>query len=56
MRSGIEKLGLEFIDVDLRWGVPSKDSNGETTNSWECCRPGLPCPSRRIPLIIGHAC
>jgi hypothetical protein len=30
-------LGLEFVDVDLRWGVPAKDANGETANSWEYC-------------------
>jgi WD40 repeat protein len=34
----IERLGLEFFDVDLRWGVPAKDANGETANSWEYCR------------------
>ena len=33
-----ERLGLEFFDVDLRWGVPAKDADGETANSWEYCR------------------
>lgn len=38
LRERIEQLGLEFFDVDLRWGVPEKDANGETANSWEYCR------------------
>ena len=39
LRERVEQLGLEFFDVDLRWGVPAKDANGETANSWEyCCR------------------
>ena len=38
LRERVERLGLEFFDVDLRWGVPAKDVNGETANSWEYCR------------------
>ena len=38
LRERCERLGLEFFDVDLRWGVPAKDANGETANSWEYCR------------------
>jgi WD40 repeat protein len=38
LRERVEQLGLEFFDVDLRWGVPAKDANGETANSWEYCR------------------
>jgi len=38
LRERIERLGLDFFDVDLRWGVPAKDANGETANSWEYCR------------------
>jgi len=38
LRERVESLGLEFFDVDLRWGVPAKDANGETANSWEYCR------------------
>jgi hypothetical protein len=34
----VEPLGLEFFDVDLRWGVPANDLDGETANSWEYCR------------------
>jgi hypothetical protein len=32
LRERLERLGLEFFDVDLRWGVPAKDVNGETAN------------------------
>ena len=28
----LESIGLEFVDIDLRWGVP------EGTNSWTYCR------------------
>jgi hypothetical protein len=38
LRERVEQLGLEFFDVDLRWGVPAKDANGETANPWEYCR------------------
>jgi hypothetical protein len=38
LRERVERLGLEFFDVDLRWGVPAKDADGETANSWEYCR------------------
>lgn len=38
LRERVEQLGLEFFDVDLRWGVPAKDANGETANSWEYCQ------------------
>jgi hypothetical protein len=38
LRERIEQLGLDFFDVDLRWGVPEKDASGETANSWEYCR------------------
>src|SRR5947209_19958335 len=29
LRERVEQLGLEFFDVDLRWGVPDKDVDGE---------------------------
>ena len=38
LRERVEQLGLEFFDVDLRWGVPAKTLDGETANSWEYCR------------------
>jgi WD40 repeat protein len=38
LRERVEQLRLEFFDVDLRWGVPAQDANGETANSWEYCR------------------
>lgn len=38
LRERLELLGLDFFDVDLRWGVPDKDANGEEANSWEYCR------------------
>jgi hypothetical protein len=38
LRERVEQLGLEFFDVDLRWGVPAKTLDGETANSWEYCK------------------
>jgi len=38
LRERCEELGLEFFDVDLRWGVPEKGIDGERANSWEYCR------------------
>ena len=29
LRERVEQLGLEFFDVDLRWGVPAKDLSGD---------------------------
>ena len=33
LRERVEQLGLEFFDVDLRWGVPAKTLDGETACS-----------------------
>jgi WD40 repeat protein len=49
LRERVERLGLEFFDVDLRWGVPEKDVNGETANSWEYCRQWI---DRVEPLFV----
>jgi nephrocystin-3 len=38
LRERVESLGLEFFDVDLRWGVPETGVDGEKANSWEYCR------------------
>ncbi|MBN1571325.1 MAG: DUF4062 domain-containing protein, partial [Acidobacteria bacterium] len=38
LRERCERLGLEFFDVDLRWGVPEKGVDGEQANSWNYCR------------------
>ncbi len=50
LRERLERLGLEFFDVDLRWGVPEKDANGETANSWEYCKKWI---ERVEPFFIG---
>ncbi len=34
LRERVERLGLEFFDVDLRWGVPARDANGETAKGY----------------------
>jgi hypothetical protein len=49
LREQLENMGLEFCDVDLRWRVPVKDLNGETTNSWEYCRQWI---ERVVPFFV----
>jgi nephrocystin-3 len=50
LRERVEQSGLEFFDVDLRWGVPAKDLNGETANSWEYCQQRI---DRVEPFFLG---
>ena len=38
LRERVERLGLEFFDVDLRWGVPERGVDGERANSWAYCK------------------
>jgi hypothetical protein len=38
LRERLEALGLDFFDVDLRWGVPRAGSDGERANSWAYCK------------------
>lgn len=38
LRERLERLNLEFYDVDLRWGVPEKGPDGEIANSWAYCK------------------
>ncbi len=50
LKERLEKLGLEFYDVDLRWGVPRRGADGEKTNSWEYCKKWI---NRVKPFFIG---
>ncbi len=54
LRERVERLGLEFLDVDLRWGVPAKDLNGETANSWESCRQWIDWVEPFFVCILGQ--
>src|SRR5438067_8985739 len=38
LRERLDRLGLEFYDVDLRWGIPQTDAQGERANSWAYCK------------------
>lgn len=38
LRDRVERLGFEFFDVDLRWGVPQEGHDGERANSWAYCK------------------
>jgi len=46
LRERVEQLGLEFFDVDLRWGVPAKDANDEPPTSGNTAGNGLTAWSR----------
>jgi Domain of unknown function (DUF4062)/NACHT domain len=38
LRERLDHLGLEFYDVDLRWGVPETGWDGERANPWQYCK------------------
>jgi hypothetical protein len=38
LRQRLDRLGLEFYDVDLRWGVPETGWDGERANPWQYCK------------------
>jgi WD40 repeat protein len=38
LRERVERLGLELVDVDLRWGVPKTNVDGELANPWDYCK------------------
>jgi hypothetical protein len=38
LRERLARLGLEFFDVDLRWGVPETGEDGERANPWAYCK------------------
>lgn len=56
LREHVEQLGLEFFDVDLRWGVPAKTLDGETANSWEYCRQWIDRVEPFFVCILGQCC
>lgn len=54
LRERTERLGLEFFDVGLRWGVPAEDLNGETANSWEYRRQWIDRVEPFFVFILGQ--
>ncbi|MGB8295735.1 MAG: DUF4062 domain-containing protein [Polyangia bacterium] len=38
LRERIARLGFDFFDVDLRWGLPLKGIDGERANAWTYCK------------------
>jgi hypothetical protein len=49
LRERLDRLGLEFFDVDLRWGVPRTGVDGERANSWAYCKKWI---SRVEPFFV----
>jgi tetratricopeptide (TPR) repeat protein len=54
LRERLEQLGLELHDVDLRWGVPEHEPDGEVANSWEYCKKALDDTEPLFIGILGH--
>jgi len=52
LRERIEGLGIELFDVDLRWGVPEWDAEGEKANSWEYCKKSIDGNDGVIPYFV----
>jgi WD40 repeat protein len=50
LRERVERLGFEFYDVDLRWGVPQTGVDGERANSWAYCKKWI---DRVQPFFVG---
>lgn len=49
LRERLEGIGLEFYDVDLRWGVPQLNVDNERANSWAYCKQWI---QRAEPFFI----
>lgn len=49
LRERVEDIGLEFYDVDLRWGVPRMNVDNEQANSWAYCKQWI---QRSEPFFI----
>src|SRR5215831_8518314 len=49
LRERLERMGLEFYDVDLRWGVPQLNIDHERANSWAYCKQWI---QRTEPFFI----
>ncbi len=50
LRERLRLLGIEFYDVDLRWGVPLPGINRDATESWAYCRK---CIDETRPFFVG---
>ena len=56
LRERVEQLGLEFFDVDLCWGGPAKDANGESANSRDYCRQSIDRVEPFFFRLFGQRC
>lgn len=45
---------IHLVDVDLRWGVPAKNLNGEIADSWEYCRQWIDRVEPFFVCIVGQ--
>lgn len=54
LRERLERLGLDFYDVDLRWGVPKTGVDGERSNPWLYCKRSINAVEPFFISILGQ--
>lgn len=54
LRERLERLDLDFYDVDLRWGVPQTGVDGERINSWAYCKQWIDRVEPFFVCIVGE--
>ncbi len=54
LRERLERLDLDFYDVDLRWGVPHTGVDGERINSWAYCKQWIDRVEPFFVCIVGE--
>src|SRR5271157_1283324 len=54
LRERLSWLGLDFYDIDLRWGVPTVDVDGERANPWEYCRRWIDAVEPLFVTLLGQ--
>jgi tetratricopeptide (TPR) repeat protein len=54
LRERLEDIGLEFYDVDLRWGVPQTSVDNERANSWAYCKQWIQRSEPFFVCLIGQ--
>jgi len=55
LRERVERLGLEFFDVDLRWGIPAKDATAKPPTPGSTAGNGLTAWNRTSSACSANA-
>jgi tetratricopeptide (TPR) repeat protein len=54
LRERLVLLGLDFFDIDLRWGIPKIGIDGERANPWKYCKKWIDRVQPFFICIIGE--